>query len=550
MAIRIEVLTEFPAQTEWAEAWTALMEHAGNDEVFCAYEWMKACAEFDREGQPLILTGYDQERLIGLAPFTRRRIRRGVVTSRVIEFLALPWADYCDVIAAPETRAEFIEQCLAYLQHEAEPWDELRLGNLAEGSLTANLFSELARARGWHAQTQTTNIGPVLDLAHTDNAALDELLEKKGVARKAKTLARKGKLEFKIAREQTEVQLLLQDFYRFHTVRYLIAGEPSIFDPKSSASLCRLFELLTTNLSPLGKVCVPALLLDDQPIALYVGFEHRDCLTLYAATFDAGIIGTSPGEILAWEVARYCRAAGIKKLDFGIGDESYKFRFTNTLRRNCELVIHRGTLQSHASSACAQARVFAKQHPALWSTLRQTKHLCRTARLEMQRAGIKRAAFSFLAEGWHQLQQPVKTHPHLALTFSPSHQERKLISDTTPLSSLRVPEVKLREWRARDFVSIVLAYRHTLPSWHFKRALAYLRQGRRGYLVLENERLTQIVWLNEIDSEASVPLQPSALDPATHEIWSVKNYAPGRSAPQHQTDSLPRDPTVSEEQAT
>src|SRR5205814_5274124 len=122
-----------------------------------------------------------------------------------------------------------------------------------------SLLGELARARGWHVDVRPTNIGPVLDLEQAEGAALDELLEKKGVARKAKALARKGQLEFKILREQTEMRAVLRDFYRFHTVRYLLSGQPSLYDPEDKASLCRLFDLLTARLSPLGKVCAPTL---------------------------------------------------------------------------------------------------------------------------------------------------------------------------------------------------------------------------------------------------------------------------------------------------
>jgi hypothetical protein len=99
-------------QPEWAAQWASLLERSGNDEVFCAYEWARACADFDRARQPLILAGYYQDRLIGVLPLARRLLRRGALTSRRLEFLRLPWADYCEVSAEPEGRAEFLAQCL------------------------------------------------------------------------------------------------------------------------------------------------------------------------------------------------------------------------------------------------------------------------------------------------------------------------------------------------------------------------------------------------------------------------------------------------------
>jgi CelD/BcsL family acetyltransferase involved in cellulose biosynthesis len=541
MAMRIEALTKFPEQSEWAEAWESLLERAGSDDVFCSYQWAKACAEFDCDSQPLILAGYDQERLIGIAPFTRRQVKRGVFKHWRLEFLTLPWADYCDFIVEPEARAEFLGQCLDYLQRDAAQWDELRLENLAECSPGVRLLGELARTRGWRADARETNIGPVLDLEQAESAALDELLEKKGVARKAKTLARKGQLEFKIARQPEEVQALLRDFYRFHTVRYLICGQPSLYDPESEGSLCRLFDLLIEHLSPQGKVCVPALFFNGRPIALYVGFEHRGCLMLYAATFDTGVIGTSPGEILAWEVARYCRASGIKRLDFGIGGEDYKFRFTNTVRRNCELVIHRRMLPAYASAASARARAWAKDRPALWHALRQAKYFCRVGRMETQRTGIKRAAISVLAESCRALKDQVKPGLRLYLNSPALQPERKLISEEPSLLPGLAPGTKLLELRTRDFVPLVLAYRRAFPSWYFKRALEYLREGRRGFLVMEGERLTQMMWISGTDKAGGPAAQPDEFKPASRELWPVKDHAMSLPHSRQLADSLPAD---------
>src|SRR5262249_32986666 len=153
------------------------------------------------------------------------------------------------------------------------------------------------------------------------------------------------------------------------------------------------------RLSPLGRMCVPILFLDGRPIALFFGFEYRSRLTLYATTFDIGLIGTSPGEILALEVTRYCRGAGIKQLGVGVGDEAYKDRITNTRRHNCELVIHRSALSAHASTAYARTKAAIKNCPPLYDVVKAGQRLWRMAKLESRRVGWRRAAISLLAEG-------------------------------------------------------------------------------------------------------------------------------------------------------
>jgi|GEM_PF-3567807 len=484
MTIRIEALTSFPSGDGWAEEWESLLERSQIEEVFCTYAWSQACAEFDCDRQPLILAGYDQGRLVGLAPLARRQVSRGPFTSWRLEFLALPWADYCDVIAEPERREEFFKGCLEYLETNHTQWDEIRLANLPGDSPTAKLFKGLAGVRGLHASLRCTHAGPVLDLTEAEPAALDRLLEKKGVVRKAKALARRGQVEFKVLRTEVEVRPLLQDFYSLHTARYLICAQPSSLDPEQDSSLCRLFDHLTAKLSPLGRVCVPVLFLDGQPIALFFGFEYRGSLTLYATTFDIGLLGTSPGEILALEVARYCRAVGIERLDFGVGEEAYKFRFTNTLRRNCELTIHRNALAASASATYAWAKAKAKGCPPLAHLARAGQRLWRVAKMEAQRVGVRRAVGSFLVEGGRWLARATNDRPR---------SESDLALDDRREVSLPAG-IELVELQARDLVAAVMKYRHALPAWHFKRALEYLRRGHRCFLALDGEHLVQIIW--------------------------------------------------------
>jgi hypothetical protein len=450
------------------------------------------------------------------------------------------------VVAEPERREEFLRRSFEYLQTGAPGWDELRLTNLPEPSPTASILKGLARASGLHAQIRPAGVGPVLDLAGAEPGVIAQLLEKKGIARKAKALSRRGRLEFAVLREEAEIKQALGDFYRFHTVRYLLCGQPSLFDPEQGFNLCRLFELLVEKLSPLRRVCVPALFFDGRLVALYFGLEHRGRLMLYATAFDVGLVGTSPGEILALEVTRYCWEAGIRRLDFGVGDEPYKFRFTNRLRRNCELVIHRRALASFASAAYARSKAWARRRPALRRVVRQGKQLWRMARMETRRVGVRRAAGSLSAEGARCLARLIRVRPRPER--SPKEMGHFSLAALGRQLSL-VPEGShLSELRARDFMAMVMAHRQAFPGWYFRRALDYLRRGHRCFLAeagkgdgsllsqrdgsLLSAGLAQIIWVCERNqSEAGRPVRrlgESGL--AIYEVWTAPGAVPDNRA--------------------
>jgi CelD/BcsL family acetyltransferase involved in cellulose biosynthesis len=468
--MRIEVVREFPDGQLWSERWDALVSRSVAPDAFAGYAWAAAAAAYDPECQPLIICGYVDERLIGIAPFALRRRRRLWSEEPVLEFLTGPWADYCDLIAEPDQQQEFIRRVVEYVAEmlDQENISHLSLDRLPEDSLTLPVMADLVCRRGLRLSLRQSDVSAALDIAGTDNARLDELLEKKAVLRKTRILASKGKLEFRTVRALDEIRDCLSRFCRFHTARYLLNGRPSIYDPDSAESLGRLLEALAGRLSPAEQICLPALFFDDEPIALALCFEYDRTLTLYATTFDAGVINTSPGEILVVEIMRYCRRTGIGKFDFGAGEESYKARFTNTQRRTFQLIAHRGDPVITATKLLADVKAWAKRQPELWEALRSLKSLAQLIRLEARRTSLSRAMAGVAAQ-------------HCREWF-------QLSDDTTSIS-----HASLTELRPRDLVSVVMSYRHDLPAWEFRKAYDSLRQGEACFLVIREGRLEAIV---------------------------------------------------------
>jgi CelD/BcsL family acetyltransferase involved in cellulose biosynthesis len=470
--MRLETLTTFPDSQKWAERWEALVARAALSEPFVTWGWMRAAAQFDREAQPLLICGYvaegSGERLVAIAPFARRRIRNLGRRRTALEMLGSCWGDYNDVIAEPEYHAEFIsrvaEQIAAIIPDACV---HACLENLPEDSPTLQTLMDRACAQGLTVELQQCDVGMALQIAGTDPAALDGLLKKERLVRKMKTLARTARLEFRVVREAAEMRDCLRRLCRWHTARYLLNGQPSIFDAEAPGSLCQLLELTISEMP--GAACLPALFLDDEPVALTLAFEHRGALLTWVTSFDVGITGTSPGEMLVFETARYCRREGLHKLDFGRGSEGYKSRFTNSERRIYRLLIHRGSAAATVSSALARARAWAKRRPELWDAAVRLRGIWQLLRLEAQRTGLSRAILDLLGA-----------------------QTRALLFGQVIPDSGAQPEA-LPELPPRRLVDVVLKYRRDLPSWEFRKAYELLRQGEQCRLVIEDDRLRQIV---------------------------------------------------------
>ena len=69
-------------------------------------------------------------------------------------------------------------------------------------------------------------------------------------------------------------------------------------------------------------------------IAFHFGFLYNKKFLWYKPSFDVRLAKHSPGEVLLKELLEYAYARGCEEFDFSIGEEPFKKRFANILRKN------------------------------------------------------------------------------------------------------------------------------------------------------------------------------------------------------------------------
>ncbi len=68
----------------------------------------------------------------------------------------------------------------------------------------------------------------------------------------------------------------------------------------------------------------------DKLGAVHFGMRSRWVMHYWFPTFNRALERYSPGAIMLLEVAKMASAAGIRRIDFGPGEEFYKARFTSS----------------------------------------------------------------------------------------------------------------------------------------------------------------------------------------------------------------------------
>ena len=121
------------------------------------------------------------------------------------------------------------------------------------------------------------------------------------------------------------------------------------------------YRLLTQNLSDSSWLLFTVVELDGQPIAMHYGFDFCGVVTWYKPSFDPTFAAHSPGLVLLRHLIEYAATRRRRELDFTWGDEPFKARFTNHVRRTIHLQIYRDSVRYNLDRANRLLRSVARR---------------------------------------------------------------------------------------------------------------------------------------------------------------------------------------------
>ena len=121
--------------------WNKLAESAEFVTVFQTFEWLHSWWQsFGSNHELNILTVYDGEKLIGIAPLMLTRLRRFGRKCRSIQFIGTPDSDYHDFIGAEKKL--IADAVIDHLLGRQSEWTDIDLDQVSERTPTAQILSE------------------------------------------------------------------------------------------------------------------------------------------------------------------------------------------------------------------------------------------------------------------------------------------------------------------------------------------------------------------------------------------------------------------------
>lgn len=312
-----------------AERWNSLAK-AGTWTVFQTYEWHESwLAAYGAPLRPFLVTVRESGATVGVAPLVIEQSTSG----RVARFIGDGRSDYCDVITGGRSE---VTLALARALGECPDWDVLDLANVRTQSPTTSALAEYFRSRGYGVVVEDQYVCPTL-LFDTGDGRAREILNRASLRRRRAFFERRGRLDFRDLRKSGQITPLLDPFFQQHIARWG-GSVPSLFLEEANR---RFYLELTDRLCRHDWVLFSSVELDGQPVAMHFGFDFDRRLVWYKPSFDPAFAQGSPGLVLVWHLVQAAESLGRVELDFTIGDEPFKRRFSNFVRTTKRIRVFR-----------------------------------------------------------------------------------------------------------------------------------------------------------------------------------------------------------------
>ena len=293
--------------------WRALLPRASMNKVFASPTWLRVWWREFGAGRDLILLSVRRgEELVGVAPLMRDGDRLCFAGDTQV-------CDYMDFIAAPGDEEAVLSAVLRSLGEE--PWQELALWAVPEGSPTLEALKAVAPRFGLRVDVEIEDVCPQLDLPATWEEYLASLNRKDRheLRRKLRKLSQGGEVLLETIDEPAAVTAALDDFLR------LYRGSRSDKAAFMTEQMESFFRAIVSALAAEGKVELLFLTLGGVRVAAVLCFCGDEESLLYNSGYDPGYAHLSVGLLSKALALRKAIEEGKSRFDFLRGREPYKY---------------------------------------------------------------------------------------------------------------------------------------------------------------------------------------------------------------------------------
>ena len=337
--------------------WNRLVERVGGP-VFLRHEWFSAAWAWQRiDAAALwILCAYAGDRLVGVLPLMRPPSSHSA--ARLLQFLSVPDAQWCDVLIEPELGSTVARALVSPLVQQSATWDVLRLEHLAIGSQAARWFAPALNERGLAAGVDTVDCNLFVDLESgwpEYQASLSRSIKKT----RNLSANRLGRLGTASVQRLTAATIGAHELGR--CVDEIVKLSANSWKQGTGNSLDRpgpqaFIRALTETAFAQDWLSVWFLRIGDVPVAMEYQLQLGGQIHAMRADFDDSFKALSPGTYLNFKMLEALFGGGHSRYYMGPGNNPYKSRWSEAGEPVQTLTSYSPTMRGRARALWSEVK--------------------------------------------------------------------------------------------------------------------------------------------------------------------------------------------------
>jgi len=325
--MQFQIHTDFPYSL--ATEWNALLAESTTHVPFLRSEYIaewwasRGGGEWPDDSQLAIITAYEKDRLIGIAPLF---IAEHEDKKQLLLLGSIEISDYLDLICRAEDSDRFCTGVLQFIMDNFVSNGAIAgidLYNIVEDSPTLKSLESAARELDLEYRVRKLQHSPYIPLPADWETYLMSLDKKQRheIRRKMRRSSEgQEQIEVYLTRDAGRLEDDMEDFLELMEQDEAKADFLSpLMREQMKATMRCAFEDHCLQLA--------FLVIDGQKAAAYLSFDFLDRIWVYNSGLNRSYSAYSPGWVLLAHLLKMAIENGKQEFDFMRGDEGYKYKF-------------------------------------------------------------------------------------------------------------------------------------------------------------------------------------------------------------------------------
>lgn len=318
--------------------WNSIAEQDPTNSVFLTFEWLSCWLNvYAPNVNSFIICVRENDSIIALAPFIIVSHSEFGIPLKRLQFIGHLNSDYMDFLILKDQN-ECINLILDYIYNQQVKWDYCVLSHFSGESGNLLLLESILSKRNNIFKKLKGSICPYIKIQSDIETFLKQ--KKSGLRYDLKKseieLRKKGELSYTKITDQSCALIDLPQFLEMLDKRENQVNR--IGTKQNNEFRKQNFELFINDESMWPNINFCKLCIDNKPIAYHLGFEYNYKIYWYKPTFDVDFIKYSPGKLLIKKSLEYAIKNEFNEFDFLLGDEPYKFQWSDKFRDSYDII--------------------------------------------------------------------------------------------------------------------------------------------------------------------------------------------------------------------